>query len=267
MGLYFSSLNSGSNANCYYIGNESDAVLVDAGLSCRETEKRMYNLGLPMERVRAIFISHEHADHINGLPLLSKKHRLPVYITPKTQRSGGFSLQPELYNTFSAREAVTIGNLQITGFLKPHDAADPHSFIISDGQTHIGVFTDIGHANKEVIHFFKQCHGVFLEANYCENMLAAGSYPAYLKKRISGRRGHLSNTQALALFTQHRTPHLQYLVLSHLSENNNDTALVKRMFTAEAGKTKIHVASRHEESPLFFMEAKPQLKQEQLRLF
>src|SRR5688572_22894929 len=127
MQLFITSLNSGSNGNCYYIGNETEAVLVDAGISCRETERRMDRLGLAMEKVKAIFISHEHSDHIRGVEVLSKKYQLPVYITPKTLRYSRLNLEPELAIPFEAYEQVQVGSLTITGFPKFHDASDPHS--------------------------------------------------------------------------------------------------------------------------------------------
>jgi phosphoribosyl 1,2-cyclic phosphodiesterase len=254
MGLEICSLNSGSNANCYYVGNATDAILVDAGLSCRETERRMNKQGLDLQRVKAIFISHEHIDHITGLPAISRKYRLPVYITPKTLKGTNVPVEQELVHPFTANEPVSIGSLQVTGFLKSHDAADPHSFIISNSDINVGVFTDIGHADKEVIRYFKQCDAVFLEANYCETMLENGSYPVHLKRRISGRKGHLSNTQALELFALHRSRHLQHLVLTHLSKNNNDPALVHRLFSEQAEKVVVYVASRYEASPVFNIE-------------
>lgn len=252
MGLHFCSLNSGSNANCYYIGNSEDAVLIDAGLSCRETERRMNRAGLNMEKIRAIFISHEHIDHITGLPALTKKYRLPVYITPSTLNGSNLPVDGELVSSFSANKNIEIGSLTITGFLKSHDAADPHSFIISDGNVNVGVFTDLGYADKEVIRHFKLCHAAFLESNYCDTMLANGHYPPHLKRRISGKRGHLSNAQALELFTMHRPKQLRYLVLAHLSKNNNDPSLVNRLFSEQAGNVQVHVASRYEASPVFF---------------
>src|SRR3954465_15435687 len=129
MSLFIASLNSGSNGNCYYVGNHSEAVLVDAGISCRETEKRMAKLGLAMEQVRAIFISHEHTDHISGLPVLAKKYRLPVYISAATLRNSGMALPPELVH-YVTTAPVSIGALRVSAFAKLHDAADPYSFIV-----------------------------------------------------------------------------------------------------------------------------------------
>src|SRR5687767_3038582 len=131
MSLFFTSLNSGSNGNCYYVGSSNEAVLVDAGISCRETEKRMQSLGLDMSSVKAIFISHEHSDHINGLRILSKKYQLPVYITNHTLRQSNVPIDQHLVRSFSADQPLTIGNLSVTAFKKHHDACDPHSFVVS----------------------------------------------------------------------------------------------------------------------------------------
>lgn len=254
MALYFASLNSGSNGNCYYIGNDTEAVLVDAGISCRETERRMKKLGLSMDIVKAIFVSHEHIDHITGIPRLSKKYQLPVYITPPTYRSSNIPIEDHLVSSFQANKAILIGALSVTAFPKFHDASDPYSFMISGHGVNIGVLTDIGMPCKHVIRHFKQCHAAFLEANYCPDMLAKGSYPAFLKQRISGDDGHLSNQQALDLFIKYRSAHLSHLILSHLSKNNNCPKLVDKLFTEQAGNVKITVASRYEETPVFCIE-------------
>ncbi|HRN58066.1 MAG TPA: MBL fold metallo-hydrolase [Agriterribacter sp.] len=251
MPLYITALNSGSNGNCYYIGNENEAVLVDAGISCRETEKRMQRLGLQMSMVKAIFVSHEHSDHITGIPGLSKKFRLPVYITEATLQAAAIPVEKQLVQNFLPHQPVSIGNLTVTGFPKCHDASDPHSFVISGNRVTVGVFTDIGNACAHVIHHFSQCHSAFLEANYCGDMLANGSYPYHLKKRISSGNGHLSNTQALELFTRHRGKQLTHLILSHLSKNNNSPELVERLFHKEANGTAIMVASRYHETPVY----------------
>ena len=254
MSLYISSLNSGSNANCYYIGNRYEAVLIDAGLSCRETEKRMKGLGLGMDKVRAIFVSHEHSDHITGVPGISKKYRLPVYITHSTLASSRMEVEAGMIRSFDHGTPVRIGTLSIIPFRKSHDADDPHSFMISGEGVNIGVITDIGYACKRVIKYFSQCHAAFLESNYCEEMLANGSYPYHLKNRISSDNGHLSNDQALDLFVNYRSAYLRLLILSHLSRNNNKPAMVDAMFKQHSGNTEIFVASRYEASPLFTIE-------------
>jgi phosphoribosyl 1,2-cyclic phosphodiesterase len=254
MSLFISSLNSGSNGNCYFIGTDKEAVLVDAGISCREIEKRMKRLGLSMSVVKAIFVSHEHADHISGIPTLSRKYHLPVYITKNTLRSSFISIEKDLINPFYPNKTTTIGGLGIVAFPKSHDAIDPHSFIISGNEVTVGVFTDFGFSCSNIIKRFSQCNAVFLEANYCEDMLINSSYTFSLKKRISSNGGHLSNTQALELFTSHRGKQLSHLVLSHLSENNNSPELVSQLFNEKAGSTKIIVASRHKETPLFRIE-------------
>jgi phosphoribosyl 1,2-cyclic phosphodiesterase len=251
MSLFIASLNSGSNGNCYYIGTEREAVLVDAGISCRETEKRMQQLELPMQRVKAVFISHEHTDHIRGVTILAKKYQLPVYITPKTLRNSRLNLAEHLVVPFCATEPVQIGPMTITAFPKFHDAADPHSFSVTCSGVRVGIFTDIGVVCEQLAAHFSQCQAAFLEANYDEEMLHQGRYPYYLKKRISGGRGHLSNKQALELFTSGKPDNMSHLLLSHLSQENNCPTLVQNLFQAHAGHTEIIVASRLEATPVF----------------
>lgn len=250
MSLFIASLNSGSNGNCYYIGNGHDAVLVDAGISCRETEKRMKQLGLNMRKIRAIFISHEHIDHVKGIPVLSAKYGLPVFITPKTAGNTP-GLESKSLRPFSAGKPVKIGGLTITPFTKKHDAVDPHSFLVGYNGITVGVFTDIGTPCREVVRHFKQCHAAFLETNYDTDMLQNGSYPYLLKKRISGDEGHLSNQQALELYLNHRSPLLSHLLLSHLSKENNSPGLVQELFAAQANGTEIIIASRYEPSAVY----------------
>jgi phosphoribosyl 1,2-cyclic phosphodiesterase len=256
MSLYISSLNSGSNANCYYVGNSTEAVLIDAGLSCRETERRMAKLGLAMEKVKAVFISHEHADHITGLAGLSKKFQLPVYITPNTLANTRLPVEPQLIRSFTHAKAVAIGGLSVLPFRKNHDGKDPHSFMVSGNGVNVGVITDIGFACKQVIKYFSQCQAVFLESNYCETMLRNGNYPYHLQQRISGDEGHLSNAQALELFINYHSADLRLLILSHLSKNNNKPELVAQLFSPHAGKTEVIVASRYEASPVYCVEGK-----------
>lgn len=251
MGLFITSLNTGSNGNCFYIGNSEEAILVDAGLTCKETEIRMQRLSLSMNKVKAIFISHEHGDHIKGLPVLAKKYQIPIYITTNTLIRGKQQLQLDLVQSFNAYLPITIGNLSVTAFPKKHDAAEPHSFTVCCNGITVGVFTDIGGHCEHVINNFKQCHAAFLEANYCEEMLNNGSYPYFLKNRIRGGNGHLSNKQALDLFIAHKPSYMSHLFLSHLSKDNNCPDLVNKLFSEHANGTEIIVASRLQETAVY----------------
>lgn len=257
MALFVTSLNSGSNGNCYYVGNGREAVFIDVGLSCRELEKRMKRLELDMHTVKAIFVSHEHSDHIFGIQVLAKKYRIPVYGTPGTMEESRLAIDKERLFYFTAHQPVRIGSLSITAFPKHHDASDPHSFVVEQNGINVGIFTDIGHACPQVVQHFKRCHAAILEANYDDAMLDNGRYPIYLKNRIRGDKGHLSNTQALELFMQHRPAYMSHLLLGHLSRDNNDPTLVEALFNKAAGHTQIVVASRFVETPIYFIDGNP----------
>lgn len=251
MSLFVASLNSGSNGNCYYIGNHTEAILVDAGISCREIGRRMKRLGLSMLKVKAVFVSHEHTDHVKGICGLVKKYRLPIFITMPTLLNCNFSIEQGCINSFDVHDPVMVGSLLVKAFSKFHDAADPYSFTITCGGITVGVFTDIGTPCSNLTGHFRQCHAAFLEANYDEAMLETGNYPWHLKRRISGGYGHLSNNEALALFTRHRPSFMSHLFLSHLSKNNNCPQLVKDLFVQHANGVEIVVASRYEETAVY----------------
>ncbi|WP_412468534.1 MBL fold metallo-hydrolase [Pedobacter sp. KLB.chiD] len=253
MALYFTSINSGSNGNCYYIGNDHDAVLVDIGLTCKEVEIRMNRLGLSISKVKAIFISHEHSDHIKGLAVFAKKYKLPVYISAPTLKNSRLILDANNTFSLSHQQNIQIGSLKIAAFSKFHDAADPYSFTVECSGVRVGVFTDIGSVCDRLIAHFKNCHAAFLEANYDAQMLENGRYPYFLKRRITNGHGHLSNAQALDLFINHKAPYMSHLLLSHLSKDNNDAALVESLFKNVAGDTFIKVASRYEETELYYV--------------
>lgn len=251
MALFITSLNSGSNGNCYYVGNQQEAVLVDAGISCRETETRMKRLGLSLSTVKAIFVSHEHTDHVRGIPVLAQKYQIPVYITPATLRGCRFRIEKKLLHSFTAHEPVSIGDLRVSAFPKLHDASEPHSFVVGYNGIKVGVFTDIGAPCEQLTHHFRQCHAAFLESNYDAEMLEKGRYPYYLKNRIRGGQGHLSNTQAVEFFSAHRPEYMTHLILSHLSRDNNCPKLVHRLFQQCANGVEVIVASRYEETAVY----------------
>lgn len=275
MALQIASLNSGSNGNCYYVGNAEEAVLVDAGLSLRETEKRMKLLELDIKKVRAIFISHEHSDHIKGLANVAHKYQIPIYITEKTA-AAGIRLIRHLSVFFTSDETIQVGNLIVKTFDKFHDAVDGHSFTISYNNITVGVFTDLGKVCDKLIHHFKQCNAAFLESNYDEEMLANGKYPPILKKRITGGEGHLSNKEAAQLFKEHKPPFMSHLFLAHLSKENNTHELALNEFLPYANGTLVSVASRYNATEVYEIthdgsERKPSMlynkKPNQLKLF
>ncbi len=254
MSLFITAINSGSNGNCYYVGNQTEAVLIDIGISCNAVEKRLALLGLPINRVKAIFVSHEHTDHTRGVSTTANKYSLPVYISNETARHGP-RLISHLAKTFQAHDPIIIGDLQVTAFNKCHDASDPHSFTISSNGITVGVFTDHGIVCDDTIHYFKKCHAAFLESNYDEMMLENGPYSEILKNRIRGGQGHLSNTQALELFTKHRPDFMTHLLLSHLSSRNNSPEIASRLFSPHAGLTRIIMASRTQATEVFEISA------------
>jgi phosphoribosyl 1,2-cyclic phosphodiesterase len=253
--LKIASIASGSNGNCYYIENNDDAILIDAGISAKQIVNRMFNLRLSTSKVRGIFISHEHTDHICGVDVLSRRLSIPVFITRKTYSSYGKTINSTLLNFFSPGKQVNIGKIDINPFLKSHDAAEPCSFLISSGGCNVAVMTDIGIECSNVISHLKDADAVFLETNYDDDMLKKGPYPPYLKTRISSDKGHLSNKQAGRIALEYATTRLKHVFLSHISENNNTPELAFNTFNnlirqRKDLKPELSVASRHKESKL-----------------
>lgn len=256
MALEVCSINSGSNGNCYYIGNHQNAILVDAGISCRETEVRLKQAGLSIKKIRAIIISHEHTDHIRGLERLATRYNLPVYITQNTLIESKINLPNTNIRNFTNGSPFFVEDLQIHPFSKPHDATDPYSFMISHQGVNVGVFTDIGISSPSLEYYFSRCHAVFLESNYDEDMLANGPYPIHLQRRISGEHGHLSNKQALQILQKHASPVLTHVFLSHLSEKNNHPEVALKTFSVFASKLHISVANRNKVSEVYTISEK-----------
>jgi len=236
---------SGSNGNCYYIGNEREAVLVDAGISARRIIARMHQQQLDPEKVKALFISHEHADHASGARVLAKKLMIPVYITARTFVAMYPNHKPMAPRFFEPASSVGIGSFMVHPFLKNHDAAEPCSFRIEYNGIHIGVFTDIGSICDRVIRNLQLCHALFLETNYDERMLWEGNYPWPLKKRIASDHGHLSNDQAFELLNNHAGNQLKTVFVSHLSAENNNPETVKNRFSELESRFNIYLTSRH----------------------
>jgi len=238
-------LASGSNGNCYYIGNECDAVLVDAGISAKQILIRINEAGLDASKIRGIFVSHEHSDHIRGVRVLSNKLGIEAWFSPGTFNTVSKPEQPSQFSIFIPGKSVNVGSFTVHPFLKNHDAAEPCSFRIEHDGWHIGVFTDIGEACSMLKHHLRKCHALFLETNYDEKMLWDGFYPYHLKQREASVYGHLSNDQAFELIRDHAGPELVDVFLSHLSGENNRPELAVARFQPLSDRFNVRLTSRH----------------------
>lgn len=237
---------SGSNGNCYYIGNEKDAVLIDAGISCKQILLRMKEKKLNPEKVKAVFISHEHGDHTRGARVVAKRLHVPVYITAKTYNAAYKNLQPDFPAFFEPGATIEVGGITVFSFLKNHDASEPCSFRIQYKEKNIGVFTDIGKPCDNVTSHLQLCDALFLETNYDEKMLWDGSYPYYLKRRIASENGHLSNRQAYELLETFAGVNLKCVFLSHLSRENNTPETALKEIQPFASKFEVRLTSRYD---------------------
>lgn len=220
------SIASGSSGNCIYAGSDSTHILVDVGISGKRTEAGLKELDLSMRDIDGIFITHEHADHIAGLGVLARKYEVPIYATKGTieailHTSSTGKIPEELFHVVKPDEKVIIKDLICNPMKISHDAADPVAYRISHGRKRVAIVTDLGNYNDYTVESLKGMDALLLEANHDINMLQVGPYPYYLKQRILGDRGHLSNERAGQLLCRLLHDRLQAVVLGHLSKENN----------------------------------------------
>lgn len=215
-------LASGSKGNSIYISDSATSILVDAGLSGIEIERRLQLKGIDPNHLDAVLVSHEHTDHIGGVGVLSRRFNLPVFISRKTETAAisriGTIAQKEYFEQGSQ---FTIKTLTIHPFSTSHDAVDSSGFTLSSNGIKIGIATDLGIATRMVKEHLKGCSLIILEANHDTDMLVNGPYPWHLKQRIKSRTGHLSNSEAKNLLKDIICNDLRYVILAHLSETNN----------------------------------------------
>jgi len=215
-------LASGSKGNCTYLRGEEGALLIDAGLSARETLRRLSEAGGDPSLVEGILVTHEHIDHIRGVDVLARRLGVPVYATGGTLEAFSRKCGTTTAEIRRCRcdEPFSVGDFSVEPFATSHDANEPCGFCITEGDLRIGFCTDTGAVTTTIFDRLASCDAVLLESNHCPEMLENGPYPAYLKSRIRSKRGHLSNPDA-ARCLQRLADHIHMAVLAHLSEINN----------------------------------------------
>jgi phosphoribosyl 1,2-cyclic phosphodiesterase len=242
------SLQSGSSGNCIYIETGNKKFLFDAGISSVEAERRLSAFGRNMREVDALIISHDHGDHVRHAGVYQRKYGLPVFITQKT-----FGHAAKRHNLgkldnihfFSKGEAMRFDEVVVQSVPSPHDGVDGSVFVVSSFKKQIGIFTDIGFVSEDIYQTVSTLDAVFIESNYDPDMLKKGDYPAFLKQRITGPHGHLSNRQSAELLLA--GDNLKWACLAHLSNNNNDPLLALKTHREIVSEDlQLYVASRYE---------------------
>ncbi|MBQ4347478.1 MAG: MBL fold metallo-hydrolase [Firmicutes bacterium] len=222
--MQLASLFSGSSGNGIYIGTKYTRLLIDAGLSGKKTEEALQKTGIAPDKLDAILVTHEHVDHVRGVGVLARRYSLPVYATCGTWDAMGpitGDIPDHLRHYIYAGENFTINEINISPFSIPHDANEPVGFRFESGRAAAAVATDLGHITPELVRTLTELDALVLESNYDLDMLASGSYPEPLKRRIHGRFGHLSNAMAGELLIRVMCGRLKNVFLGHLSEENN----------------------------------------------
>lgn len=234
--MQFCVLGSGSKGNATYIQAGETAILIDAGFSGVEIKRRLAAVGVDFSSLDAILVTHEHNDHIRGVPVLSRQGGIPVFANKATYLAAGAQLEKlASFREFDTGVSFVFQDLTIHPFSISHDTADPVGFIISDGIFSLGYCTDTGVVSRLMAHRLADCHGLILETNHDPEMLKKSAYPPYLKQRIRGKQGHLANRDA-ALFLKHLLHDgLEQVVLAHISESNNHPDVAFREVMAVIG--------------------------------
>lgn len=218
--IKFASLGSGSKGNATLVCVDDTCLLIDCGYSIRELERRLDQLDLVPQQLSAVLVTHEHSDHIKGVGALSRRYRLPVYMTAGSYLE---SVCGELhqYHSIKHSEAFHIEDVRITPVAVPHDAREPCQYIFEYNQLKLGVLTDLGIITPYILALYQGCHGLLVEANHDSLMLSQGPYPPSLKARVGSNWGHLNNVQTAEFLGAVDSRNLRHILIGHISEKNN----------------------------------------------
>ena len=243
--MRFASLGSGSEGNGLLVevqsGTTTTRVLLDCGFSAKELERRLARLGLGVESLDAILITHEHSDHIGSALTLARKWSIPLHMSWGTARAVGADEAEVDLHVLWGDEAVAIGDLSVLPYTVPHDAREPLQYVLSDGASRLGVLTDVGTSTPHISAVLSGCDALVLECNHDVRMLAASRYPQSLKARIGGNHGHLNNEAAAEILASLDRSRLRHLIAAHLSQQNNTPALAQAAMAGVLGAAAVEV--------------------------
>ncbi len=235
--MRFASLGSGSRGNALLVEAGNTRILLDCGFGVDDARRRLARLGIAADCVTAIVVTHEHDDHIGGVARFARRHRIPVYLTFGTRVAAGaaFGAADFAAVEIDSHTPFAIGDIEVFPFPVPHDAREPVQYVFGDGDRRLGVLTDVGVSTAHIESMLSGLEALVLECNHDELMLSRGSYPPVVKHRIAGRLGHLANRAAADLLARLDTGRLQYLVVAHLSRQNNQVELARAALSAAIG--------------------------------
>ena len=233
--MQLASIGSGSKGNGTLLRTDATCVLIDCGFSLKETERRLAMRGLSGNDLTAILVTHEHGDHIGGVGVLSRRYRLPVYMSHGTYLSGRCE---DVYQRvcFDAGESFRINDLDVQSVLVPHDARQPCQYVVEHRGLKIGILTDLGSVTPHVIESYEGCDHLLLEFNHDLELLRLGPYPPSLKRRVGGGLGHLNNQQAVELLKHVDHDGLRSVLIAHISEQNNSRECIEAALRADLGE-------------------------------
>ncbi|MBP1597442.1 MAG: beta-lactamase-like protein [Acidobacteria bacterium] len=246
MSLSLVLLGSGSSGNATLVSDGDTHILVDVGLSGKETERRLAECGLTPQQISAIVVSHEHGDHCRGIGPFAKHLKVPVFITDGAYAASGLVIDESRRQRIESGRAFDVHGVVFTPFAVPHDAADPIAFRIEKSGVRIAIVLDLGYVSNLVAERLKGCDGIVLESNHDIRMLKVGPYPWALKQRVMSRRGHLSNDGVSEYLTNGFDGKASHLVLAHLSEKNNlpDLAMLSAQRALEERSSLVSLQTR-----------------------
>lgn len=253
--LRFRNLGSGSAGNATVVegsdGLRTRRLLVDCGFGIRQIAQRLHRVGLEIAQIDAVFITHEHSDHVGCVHTLALRHRVPVWMSEGTWLALGAPDFDGLLHLASDLAPIDLGSFEALPFTVPHDAHEPLHLRCSDGTHHLGLVTDLGHGSAHVLQQLAGCHALMIEANHDPALLAASAYPAFLKRRVGGQHGHLANLETAGMLTALIHEGLECVVAAHLSARNNRPDLVRTALAPALGWTaeRIAIATQGEGMP------------------